>query len=112
MVLVDDQQRPLTIWPEHRISSHQHMTMCVLYIAGGAEELVWRVSRFDPFLGEELRGEILRSAPKDFVVFIHHEHVISAPAVRAVRVRRGIGQIVVIKSAFSSRSQKATKRIG
>ena len=60
-----------------------------------------------PLLGEKLRGKKLRSARLDFIFRVHHEHVVGAPTVGAHRVRRRVGERVIVKSSLAARGQKS-----
>src|SRR6266568_8744921 len=81
VIFVDEHHRPLTVWTMESVSRHQHVSLRIFHITGGAIEKMFSILRLGPFLGEELGGKILRRRLKNLVVIIDHEQVIRSPTI-------------------------------
>src|SRR6202521_6366071 len=60
LILVDDEQRPLTVRPLHSVRSYQNMPGSITDVACCAEQFVHAVTRLNPFEVDKLAGKILR----------------------------------------------------
>src|SRR5215472_1914163 len=89
-ILIDKHQRPLSVRTVQRISSHQHVTLVILYITGGQILNMLLIDGLGPLPRDDLRGVKLRRGLLIDVVLIHHKEVIGPPTIRTDRMRRGI----------------------
>src|ERR1035441_5151591 len=83
VVLVDEHQRPLTVWTMESVSRHQHVSLGIFHITGSAIEKMFGMFRLGPFLGDELGGKKLRRRLQNLIVIVDHEQVIRSPAIGA-----------------------------
>src|ERR1022692_265878 len=97
VVLVDEHQRPLTVWTMESVSRHQHVSLGIF--------------RRGPFRGDELGGKKLRRRLQNLIVIVDHEQVIRSPAIGAGGVRRRVRQIVIVVSGLAAGGKKSRKGI-
>ena len=67
LVLVDDEQRPLSVGAVHRVGRHQDVTGGIEDVARGRKDAVLAVAGLHPLPGQHPAGEVLRGRLQDLV---------------------------------------------
>src|ERR1700722_1331587 len=95
MIFVDDQQRPLSIWPQHCVRGNQVRTVLIQDVALYPEKAVRLIDRLYPFAGDELSRKILREQTLDLEVAIHLDGT-KTPSARIAPTPHGFRYVVVV----------------